>query len=167
MPASPEVGEAERTVGEAEVVGQPEAEYGCCTDTHVAIAREVEVYLYGVAQQCRHVLEAREGLRSIEHPCGELSDVVAHHVLLHQSEHDEPQSAPHHAARCLPVAAQTRYQVLGACYRSGEEQWKECEVEEVFEQRGVHREAAAVDIHSVTDALERIERNAHGQHYRT
>lgn len=49
VPASPEVGEAKRMVGEAEVVGQLEAEYGCCTDTHVAIAREVEVYLYWVA----------------------------------------------------------------------------------------------------------------------
>ena len=58
VPTAPEVGKAERTVREPEVVRKPETEYGCRADTKVAIAREVEINLDGIAHKGCRTLEA-------------------------------------------------------------------------------------------------------------
>ena len=166
VPTAPEVGKAERTVREPEVVRKPETEYGCRADTEVAITREVEINLDGIAHKGCRTLEAREALWTVEHPTGELSDIVSEHVLLHHAEHDEPKSHPYHTAGRLLIAAQTWDEVLGAGDWSGKQQREERQIKHKLQQRGIAIEAATIDVHGVTDGLERVERDAHRQRYR-
>ena len=52
------------------------------------------------------------------------------------------------------------------CLIWGHQQGEEREVKKVFEQARLHREPPLIDVHRVTDGLEGVERDAHGQENR-
>ena len=105
VPASPELRDAGRLVRRVEVYVEAEAQEEGDPDSHIRIAREVAVYLQGVAVYAHEVFHA-----SIEQGCVEdtvdkvQTDIVRDDALLEESTDNEVESFAK-AERCQPGGA--------------------------------------------------------------
>ena len=163
MPTAPELCHIQRLIREIEVLFQLEAHHGSQTDTHIAVAGEVAVYLQGIAEDAHEVLETAVGRRVVEYPVVVLGDVVGDEGFLQQAHDDEPQAAIHQFLVFAGFCFQLRYQDLSPCDGACHEEREERQIETVFQQTRLHRELPLIDINAVADGLERVERDADGQ----
>ena len=90
VPAPPEVAEAGRAVGAAEVLREDVAHQQREADRHVGVAREVAVDLRRVGVGGQRDVRARVRLRDGEHGVDDRArEVVGDHDLLHEAEADQ------------------------------------------------------------------------------
>ena len=102
-------------------------------------------------------------MRRIKHPVVELCNIIAQHILLDQSQHDEEESCPKHSAGSLFVSFQSGYQIGGTGDRTRHQQRKEGEIEAILQERYLHVKLALIGIYRIADSLEGIERDTYRQ----
>ena len=163
MPAHPELLNARREEGLAEVFRQPDAEDLCAADDDVHRAREFHVQLAGVAHHRKGgdaaVIGGGIGKDALDQDVQPVGDDDLFHHAEQDALHAEGQVFPCERAALpqrqggLPIAAN---RALHDLREKAEEQHEPAEV-------AVRADRAAVYVDQVGYRLQRIERNADGQ----
>ena len=164
VPAAPELSDGRALVGAIKVDVELESHQQGDADGHVAVAREVAVYLQGIAIDTQQVLQAAVERRIGKDTLDKVhADVVADDRLLEESADDEPQSRSHHVARDVQWSADLRDEVAGAHDGSRHQLREERHIEGIVEQRVERTNLATIHVDGVAQRLEGEERDSHGQ----
>ncbi len=164
VPAAPEVGHAGGEVRMVEVLHEPEAHDPRHPAGDVGVAGEVAVDLERKGQRAEVDRPRAEPELAVEDRVGDEGEVVRHYHLLEEAPHREVE--PGHRVRPPRVPGALH---LGEQVARGHDRARDHVGEKRDEQREVHGvlrglDVAAVDVHDVADALERVERDADRQH---
>ncbi len=113
MPAPPEIGEADRRVRHAEVVGQRESEAERDADRDGRVAGEVAEDLAGECERSEPGVREADRSRCAEHAIGDVREPgVRDDDFLEQAEHDqEPEPPEQLVARRLPRRLELRHEL--------------------------------------------------------
>ena len=90
MPSVPELCEVAASVGEVEILTQPDAKHSSNAYAYVAIAAEVKINLHGKAEESHQALETRIGVWHGENPIVILGDIVSDNSFFYYTQHEEP-----------------------------------------------------------------------------
>ena len=166
VPPFPEVARRVGLVRRVEVLGQVEAHQHGHTDGNVGVTREVGIHLQRVDEQCGEVLKSGEQRGVVENAVHEVDgEVVAHNQFLGQTVQD-----PEHGDAELPSAqeeflVELRHKLVGTHDGTRHQLREEGDIETEVQHVGDMPYLALIYIHQVTDILEGIEGDAHGQQY--
>ena len=92
VPSAPEFGGVQRLVGKVEILPQPETHHGGYAYAHVAIAREVAIYLHAETHRGHHQFETGVEFGRLESPVVELRQIVGNDAFLEHSHNHKPQA---------------------------------------------------------------------------
>ena len=164
VPAMPKIGHAVRLIGGIEVDGETEAQQQGDTDGHVAVTREVAVYLQGIAVYAKEVLHSGIQAGIVENAFYKVdADIVGDDGFLEQTAHDEEDSFAEHFLRNEQGLADLGNKIAGthnrSCYQLGEEGYIKDVVQQVIERLQV----TAVYVEGIAQRLEGEEGNTDRQ----
>ena len=164
VPPPPELGDATREVGQAEVLHQGNAKEPSATHGDVGVAREVTVNLNGKEEGCHPKVRAigiRVGINGID----DGGTVVRNHGFLHHAPKQQAQAIDCRGvvktARAVEVGQQPRGTLNGTCHQLR----KECNEGEKCEGAATRLCLAAIHVDDVCQGLKRVETDAHGQRH--
>ena len=155
MPAFPEFGGALSLERGPEIILETVAHQQCYADGHVAVSREVAVYLDGEPECTHKVLEARIEGRVVEYSVHEVAAyIVGYHHFFYESGHDEEHAFRYHGMRGHGVFLYLWQHVLGADHRSCQKRWKEGEEECVVQEIPAWLQLPSVYVHDIAYGAE-------------
>ena len=161
MPPPPELRDASREVGVVEILHKMEPQHPPQADGHVGIAGKVEVNIQGKGHGVHPVKQDGFFAALTEQP-DQQGKVIRKNDLFPQPYQKPPQSRRRVVPAVLPVLqlpCDVRIADDGACNQLGEQGDIRAEVDEIL----LRRDAAAIDVDGVAQALEGVKADADGQ----
>ena len=160
VPAAPEIGRVPGLVRRCEVLRQAESEEPAQPDRHVAVPREIEVELEGVAEGAGPGGQGRQAGRAREQGVDHGGDAVRH-VLVTQGEEKDHAESSSPWGRVVD-AVEVGFDLPKAHDRSGDELAEQGDIAGELEEVPRRLDGAAIAVDDVRDRMERIEGDPHG-----
>ena len=146
-----------------EVFHQSESQHTGHADGDEGVAGKVAVNLEGEEQRGHKIGAAVVHRDMVEHGIDIESAAVGKGEFHKIAPGHQPQAAQRTGVVKPMVLAKLRQQVVGTFYRAGHQLREERHEEGVGGEVAFNRCRAAIDVDGVTQSLERVERDAHGE----
>ena len=161
MPPPPEIRDAVRAVGIAEVLRKLDAEQQPEADGHVAVAGKIEIELQTVADRARPRAQRVEAFLRVDRVNKLGSSRGQQHLFCQPA--DEAAAAVKRAVPCDAPRVQQRLNLRKPHQRPGGQLRKKRQVLQRLPEAARTALRRAIDVYNVADGLKRIKRNAERQ----
>ena len=165
VPAPPEIREADRRIGETEVVWHRETQAHRRADRGGGITSEVAEDLPAESERTEPRIQRARDLVAVVDRLGRLrEETVGEHDLLEQAQGHQHQAETQLVAACATRLGELRHQLGRTHDRPRNQMREERHEQRVVEKVGRRLGAAQIDVEGVGHRRERVERDADRQH---